>query len=319
MVGQPNAGRVPDVWHRKYDNDQNSHDTPDDKRSGGRRKGDTAHEGRHGDPQVGGNRRVFVDTRCGFLRGGFVAVLGGGGSFGFAFLVSPGNGCRFHFFGQDQGRNDQGDGSQRRIDPVHTGDADGLADGTEKTGQPATQIHQGIEHGVAHGRGGSGGELAHTGIGRRLIQAIAQNHDHHPGHGHDVHGRPKPRCGEENRSRRNDHPAHQQQDKSAQQSAANTLLVRHATEEEHADRDASGQHQHHVVGLDVSIGDALKNVIREVHGQVAQHAEIDPTFQEIGQIDAPQGPWRMGQIDKWLDDFLQGTLLFIRRRGLGHD
>ncbi len=60
------------------------------------------------------------------------------------------------------------------------------------------------------------------------------------------------------------------------------------------------------------LGTPLEDEVREVDGQVAEHAEVGGSLENVGQIDAPQRPRGVDQIDEGLDDLHERV-----RRGIG--
>jgi hypothetical protein len=137
-------------------------------------------------------------------------------------------------------------------------------------------------------------------VGGGLVHAVADHDQQHTQHRHPVHAAPQTRRGEDGRCRGPDDTSHEQAAESHQQGFANAFLVGYRSQEEHRDGDACGQNHDHVMRMDVGILNALEDEIGEVHGQIAQHTEIDPALQEVGQIDAPECARGMDQVDKRL-------------------
>jgi len=220
---------------------------------------------------------------------------------------------------QDEEGRHQGHASQGRVHPERARDAEVqmlfIAQQERVSGQVAAQVHERIEHGEAHGLGLRGRELPHRGVGRGLVHAIAHDDDQDAPHGREVERGPQAARlhAEHGRSRGHQCPPHDHEHKRDQEREAHTLLVGHSSEEEHGERDARGQHRDHVVGPHVGLGDAQKDGVREVDGQVPEKAEVHQALEEVPDVDAPQRTRRLHHVDERLQELLEQGLLHALR------
>ncbi len=111
--------------------------------------------------------------------------------------------------------------------------------------------------------------------------------------------------------------ANQHEQERGDQREAHAPLVRYGAKKEHGDGDSGRQDHNHVVRMLVGVLHALEHEIGEVNRQVAEHAEVHHAFDHVGEVDAPEGPWRVYQVDERLNDFVEGAfLLFGHRYGI---
>ncbi len=98
-------------------------------------------------------------------------------------------------------------------------------------------------------------------------------------------------------SSRDEEPPQEHDGEGGEEGPANAELVRHESQEEHGDGDARREDHDHVVGVDIGVIDSGEDDIREVDGQIPQDAEVAHSLKEVGEVDPPQGPWGMKQVD----------------------
>ncbi len=141
----------------------------------------------------------------------------------------------------------QPDHGEADVDPVGARDADRVAHGREEGGEPAAQVHQGVEHGVAHAGRLGGRELPHR--RRRPPAGTCRSRARRTGcrpaspGGPATTSRPagRPKVGPPASSTRPTTMQHERR----QQGDADAPLVGEPAEEEHRERDAPGQHPDH--------------------------------------------------------------------------
>jgi len=200
------------------------------------------------------------------------------------------------------------------IEPKDPRDADRLAEWRRYDArQESAQIHEGIEHRIAHRGGLRPGEHLDTGIERRLIDAVSEYDEEDAEKRDPVGARPRTRFSELRRYG-NHGAADRHEGERNEKRFTDADPVDGRAEEHHCDGDARGE----------DADGAPRRRIVEPHrlveedGEQGEHAEVGQPFEHACEVDAEQRTRGFPKVNERLHEFSYDFLESAGRSLLGH-